>query len=313
MKSIALPNTYRQIIFIGLIVLCTTPFISTPVALLLGIVLAQTIGHPFIHLNNKATKILLKVAVVGLGFGMNLQAAIASSKQGVLLAIGTITITLTAGILLGKFLKVKKNTRLLIASGTAICGGSAIAAVSPVLKANEEEMSVSLGTVFILNAIALFLFPYIGHLLHMTQNHFGMWAAVAIHDTSSVVAAGQVYGHDALQTAITVKLARSLWIIPLVFLMMFLTKNKKSKVKLPLFILGFILTMIINTYVPSLSSVNHILSNLAKKILTITLFLIGAGLTRERIKAVGFKPLMLGITLWTIISLVSLFAVQNIF
>lgn len=290
-----------------------TPFISTPVALLLGIILAQTIGHPFVHLNNKATKTLLKVAVVGLGFGMNLQAAIASSKQGILLAIGTITITLTAGILLGKFLKVNKNTRLLIASGTAICGGSAIAAVSPVLKANEEEMSVSLGAVFILNAIALFLFPYIGHLLHMTQTHFGMWAAVAIHDTSSVVAAGQVYGHDALQTAITVKLARSLWIIPLVFLMMFLTKNKKSKVKLPLFILGFILTMVINTYLPSFAAIDVTLSNLAKKLLTITLFLIGAGLTRERVKAVGFKPLMLGVILWTIISLVSLFAVQNIF
>lgn len=312
MKNFSLPNTYKQIIFVALVVACMTPYVNSPIALLLGIIMTQTIGHPFIHLNNKATKILLQISVIGLGFGMNLQSAISSSKEGFLLTIGTISITLIAGIVLGKFYKVDKNINLLIASGTAICGGSAIAAVSPVLKAKEEEISVSLGTVFLLNAIALFLFPFIGHLLHMTQNNFGMWAAVAIHDTSSVVAAGQTYGHDALQTAITVKLARSLWIIPVVFLMMFLTKNKGHKIKLPWFIAGFVLTMIINTYLPSMGAIDLTLSGIAKKLLTITLFFIGAGLTRERLKAVGIKPLLLGISLWVIISIVSLSVIESI-
>ena len=312
MNNLSINNTVRQIIFVALVMLCMAPFITAPIALLLGIIMTQTLGHPFIHLNNKATKILLQLSVIGLGFGMNLYSAINSSKEGILLTIVTISVTLSAGLLFGKFLKVNKNTNLLIASGTAICGGSAIAAVSPVLKAKEEEISVSLGTVFLLNAIALFVFPFIGHLLHMTQTNFGIWAAIAIHDTSSVVAAGQAYGHDALQTAITVKLARSLWIIPVVFLMMILTKNKGHKIKLPWFIAGFVLTMIINTYLPSMQGIDVTLSSIAKKLLTITLFFIGAGLTRERLKTVGIKPLLLGVSLWILISVISLAAIESI-
>ena len=204
----------REIIFVVALIFCLTPIVSPPVALLIGFAIAQFSGHPFLHLNHKATSFLLKVSVVGLGFGMNVQNALQVGKEGFAFTVASICGTLAFGLLLGKLLKIEKKTSHLISTGTAICGGSAIAAISPLIKADEKQISVALGTVFILNSIALLIFPFIGHLLHLTQMQFGLWSAIAIHDTSSVVGAANKYGAQALQVATTVKLARALWIIP---------------------------------------------------------------------------------------------------
>jgi len=209
-KAVAL----RQVVFAGLLVFCLTPWASPPVALALGLVLAQTLGNPFATQTKKATAKLLQFSVVGLGFGMNAHAAVQAGREGILFTVVSIFGTLTLGYLVGKWLGLGRHVVHLISCGTAICGGSAIAAVGPVLRAKDEEMSVALGTVFVLNALALFAFPPIGHALAMTQNQFGLWCAIAIHDTSSVVGAAAAYGNQALEVATTVKLARALWIIP---------------------------------------------------------------------------------------------------
>ena len=214
--------TTREVIFLLAVVLCLSPLISPPIALLMGLIIAQFIGHPYLHLNHKATHILLQVSVVGLGFGMNVTSALKAGKEGILFTIVSIIGTLVIGFFMGKFLKIEKKTSYLISTGTAICGGSAIAAISPVIKAEEKQISVALGTIFILNSAALFLFPFIGHQLNLSQSQFGMWCAIAIHDTSSVVGAASKYGPQALEIATTVKLARALWIIPVAFLSTFI-------------------------------------------------------------------------------------------
>ena len=280
-----------------------------PLALLLGFIIAQTIENPFEKWNSAATNWLLKSSIVSLGFGMNLHKAFEAGKTGFIFTIFSIVITLIVGWLLGKRLGVDSKTSFLISSGTAICGGSAIAAVSPILQANEKQMSVSLGTVFILNSIALLLFPVIGHLLNMSEHQFGLWAAVAIHDTSSVVGAASKYGQESLQVATTVKLARALYIIPLSLLTAYFYKSGNSKIKIPYFIGLFIITMVIGTYFPAFNSTYSILVILAKKGLTITLFLIGSSLSIKKLKSVGVKPLMQGIGLWIFISIISLISV----
>src|SRR5665213_2750834 len=242
--------TTREIVFVVALIFCLTPVVTPPVALLIGFAIAQFSGHPFLHLNHKATSFLLKVSVVGLGFGMNVQNALQAGKEGLFFTVASICGTLAFGLLLGKLLKIEKKTSHLISTGTAICGGSAIAAISPLIKADEKQISVALGTVFILNSIALFLFPFIGHQLHLTQTQFGLWSAIAIHDTSSVVGAANKYGAEALQVATTVKLARALWIIPVSILTAVFFKTGKQKIKIPYFIGLFILGMIINTYFP---------------------------------------------------------------
>lgn len=304
--------TTREVIFIAAVVLCLSPFISPPIALLMGLIIAQFIGHPYLHLNHKATHILLQVSVVGLGFGMNVTSALKAGKEGILFTIVSIIGTLVIGFLMGKFLKIDKKTSYLISAGTAICGGSAIAAISPVIKAEEKQISVALGTIFILNSVALFLFPFIGHQLHLSQTQFGMWCAIAIHDTSSVVGAASKYGPQALEIATTVKLARALWIIPVAFLSTFIFKNKGSKIKIPYFIGLFVLAMIANTYIPFIQQYNHYLTNIAKAGLTLTLFLIGCGLNKKTIMSVGFKPLIQGIVLWIIIGSAALWAVTTL-
>lgn len=302
----------RELIFLAVAVLCLSPLISPPVALFLGLVIAQFIGHPYLHLNNKMTKILLQVSVVGLGFGMNVTSALAAGKQGIMFTIVSIIGTLLLGFLLGKFLKIEKKASYLISAGTAICGGSAIAAVSPVIKAPEKDISVALGTVFILNSVALFVFPAIGHWLHMSQTEFGLWSAIAIHDTSSVVGAASKYGDQALEIATTVKLARALWIIPVAFLSTFLFKNKESKVKIPYFIGLFVVAMVENTYIPAVQVVSPYLTTIAKAGLTLTLFLIGCGLNRKVLLSVGFKPLFQGIILWIVISVAALLVITSV-
>ena len=304
--------TTREVIFLLAVVLCLSPLISPPIALLMGLIIAQFIGHPYLHLNHKATHILLQVSVVGLGFGMNVTSALKAGKEGILFTIVSIIGTLVIGFFMGKFLKIEKKTSYLISAGTAICGGSAIAAISPVIKAEEKQISVALGTIFILNSAALFLFPFIGHQLNLSQSQFGMWCAIAIHDTSSVVGAASKYGPQALEIATTVKLARALWIIPVAFLSTFICKNKDSKIKIPYFIGLFVLAMIANTYIPFVQQYNHYLTNIAKAGLTLTLFLIGCGLNRKTISSVGFKPLIQGVILWVIIATAALWAVTTL-
>jgi uncharacterized integral membrane protein (TIGR00698 family) len=302
-------TTVQQVIFVLLLLLCLFPIISPPMALLLGLVVANLSGHPFLHLNHKATNILLQVSVVGLGFGMNVQSAVAAGKEGFLFTVGSIVVTIALGTLLGKWFNIQKKTSHLISCGTAICGGSAIAAIAPVIQSDEKQTSVALGVIFILNSIALFVFPAVGHWLNMSQNDFGMWCAIAIHDTSSVVGAANKYGAEALQVATTVKLARALWIIPVALITALVFKNKTSKVKIPYFIGLFILAMILNTYFSPVASLAPHFVSIAKTGLTVTLFLIGAGLNRSVLKSVGLLPLLQGVLLWVSIAIGTLLAI----
>lgn len=302
--------TFQKIIFILLTVLCLSGFISPPIALLLGLVVANLSGHPFLELNHKATTILLQLSVIGLGFGMNVNSALSAGKEGFVFTVASIFSTLILGFFIGKWLKIEKKTSHLISCGTAICGGSAIAAIAPVIKSDEKQTSVALGVIFILNSIALFLFPSIGHWLDLSQQEFGLWCAIAIHDTSSVVGAANKYGPEALQIATTVKLARALWIIPIALLTSVLFKNKSNKVKIPYFIGLFILAMLMNTYIPQTALLAPYLVNIAKIGLTLTLFLIGAGLNFNVLKSVGLKPLFQGVLLWIFIGTAALLSIM---
>lgn len=300
---------WKKVVFIVLVILCLFPFVEPPMALLAGFILSFTIGHPYLHLNSKATKILLQASVVGLGFGMNIFDAMAVGKEGLIFTVSSIVLTLAFGLLLGKLFHINKKTSVLVSSGTAICGGSAIAAMVPIIDANEEETSVSLGVIFVLNSVALFLFPVIGHLLSMSQEQFGLWSAIAIHDTSSVVGAAHKYGEEALRIATTVKLERALWIIPLSFVTALL--YRKGKVSIPYFIFLYVIAMIINTFVSAIETVSPTIVMIAKRGLTLTLFLIGAGLSKEALKNIGIKPLLQGVILWTFISIMSLLVILN--
>lgn len=301
--------TIREIIFFAFLLLCLLPFISPPVALLMGIVIAQSIGHPFLHLNHKATHILLQFSVVGLGFGMNVQSALQAGKSGFMFTVLSILITLMLGYLLGRFLKIERKSAFLITVGTAICGGSAIAAISPVIKAEEKQISVALGTIFILNSVALFIFPLIGQSLQLSQQQFGVWSAIAIQDTSSVVGAASKYGAEALQIATTVKLTRALWIIPIALLSSVVFRNKGTQIKIPYFIGLFVLAIVLNTYLPFAKIIGSQIVQLSKIGLTLTLFLIGSGLSKDVFTRVGFKPILQGLILWVMISIPTLLAV----
>lgn len=309
---------WQKAVFIILILFCLGPYGSPPVALALGLVLALTVGSPFPALSGKPTKYLLQTSVVLLGFGMDLKAVYEAGKSGILFTIATIFGTLVLGYFVGRLLNVKSKISTLISSGTAICGGSAIAAVAPVINAEADEISVSLGTVFVLNSVALFAFPLIGHSIGLTQNQFGVWAAIAIHDTSSVVGAAGAYGSEALAIATTVKLARALWIAPVALLFAFIYRKdivgERAKIVIPWFIFLFLLATTVRTYAPSFifPSIFDSLVNVAKAGMTVTLFLIGSSLSRKTLQNVGAKPLFQGIFLWIAISFVSLFAVLRI-
>ena len=283
-------------------------WVTPPVALFLGLAFALLCGQAYPAFNKKVSKKLLQYSVVGLGFGMNLHASLASGKEGMMFTIVSVVGTMVMGMLIGrKLLKMNRDTSYLISSGTAICGGSAIAAVGPVIKAKDSDMSVALATIFVLNAIALFVFPVLGQWLGLTQQEFGTWAAIAIHDTSSVVGAGAAYGEEALQVATTIKLTRALWIIPLALVTSFIFKSEGKKVSIPWFILWFIVAILINTYLlDAVPQVGKAISGLARKGLIITMFFIGASLSTNVLKAVGVKPLVQGVLLWLVISVGSL-------
>ena len=276
--------------------------------LFLGLTYALFCGQGYPAFNKKMSKILLQYSVVGLGFGMNLYESLASGREGMIFTIISVAGTLAIGMFIGrKLLKVDKETAYMISSGTAICGGSAIAAVGSVIKAKPANMSVALAVVFVLNAVALFIFPSIGHWLGLSQQEFGTWAAIAIHDTSSVVGAGAAYGEEALNIATTIKLTRALWIIPLALATSFIFKSKDRKISIPWFILYFVIAVLLNTFVlDSVPVIGNAVSGVARKCLTLTMFFIGASLSTDVLRTVGIKPLLQGILLWFVISVGSL-------
>lgn len=310
--------SWRKIVFVLLAVFCLTPWGSPPIALALGLAIAFTIGNPFPEIEGAVTKYLLQASVVLLGFGMNLWAVIHAGRQGILFTIATIFGTLLLGYGVGKLLSVAPRTSTLISTGTAICGGSAIAATAPAIGAEKDEITVSLGTVFVLNSIALFIFPVIGHSLDLTPMQFGVWSAIAIHDTSSVVGASAAYDPQSLVIATTVKLARALWIAPVALLFAFLYREKngerRAKVAIPWFIFLFLAATAIRTFAPAwvFPSIWDSLVNLAKAGLTLTLFFIGASLSRATLQKFGYWALLQGVILWIVISIAGLFAVWNL-
>lgn len=283
-------------------------WVTPPVALFAGLAFALSLGQAYPMFNKKVSKYLLQYSVVGLGFGMNLQESLASGKEGMAFTVISVVGTMLVGMLLGrKLLHVERDTAYLVSSGTAICGGSAIAAVGPVLKAKDCDMSVALATVFVLNAIALFIFPVMGHWLGLSQQQFGTWAAIAIHDTSSVVGAGAAYGDEALKVATTIKLTRALWIIPLALATSVIFKGGGRKISVPWFIFYFIVAIVLNTYVlDGVPRFGECVSGLARKGLIITMFFIGASLSTDVLRRVGARPLILGVLLWVVISVGSL-------
>jgi uncharacterized integral membrane protein (TIGR00698 family) len=309
LKSVMVKNLF----FVGIIV-SASGLIGPPFALAAGLVFGLMVAHhPFHSESRGLSKFLLQASVVCLGFGMNLREVVHAGRSGFVYTAISITFALGLGVLLGKMLQVGKTQSLLISVGTAICGGSAIAAMGPVLEANEEEMAVSLGTVFVLNSIALLLFPFIGWSLHLSQTQFGLWAALAIHDTSSVVGAGAKYGATALAVGTTVKLARALWIVPLTIATAMLKKSK-AKVQWPWFILYFCVAAVLASYVPKYLpgtvGLFGALNKLGRSGLTVVLFLIGTGITRNTLRQVGTRPLIQGVTLWIVVASLSLWAIH---
>jgi len=289
----------KNVFFLALI-LAATGFVSPPFALFGGLVYGLSAVHPFHVESKRLAKFLLQASVVALGFGMNLHEVLHAGRSGFLYTAISITAVMLLGLGFGYMLHVGKKSAFLISAGTAICGGSAIAAVGPIAEASEEEMAVSLGAVFILNSVALFLFPAVGHALHMTQAQFGLWSALAIHDTSSVVGATAKYGATALAIGTTIKLARALWIVPLSFVTAATVKSK-ARIQWPWFILLFCLAAVLNTLLPAFTPTFGVLNHLGKIGLTVTLFLIGTGLNKQTLKRVGARPLLQGLALWIIV------------
>jgi uncharacterized integral membrane protein (TIGR00698 family) len=289
----------KNLFFVG-VILAASGFVSPPIALLGGLIYGLTLAHPFHVESKKLSKFLLQTSVVALGFGMNLHEVLHAGKSGFLYTALSITVAMVLGLGLGYLIQVQRKPSFLISAGTAICGGSAIAAVGPIAEANEEEMAVSLGTVFILNSVALFLFPVIGLALHMSQTQFGLWSALAIHDTSSVVGATAKYGAAALAVGTTIKLARALWIVPLSAMTAIFLKSK-AHIQWPWFILFFCAAALLNTLLPAYHGAFGALNQLGRIGLTVTLFLIGTGLSKQTLAKVGVRPLLQGLILWLIV------------
>ena len=312
-----LPWTPRLVFFLAA-AFCLSPWASPPIALALGLALALTLGNPYHDLSKNASKWLLQGCVVLLGFGMNLAVVLKAGANGAGFAAGSIGFTFLLGFWLRGRLGIGAKTSTLISAGTAICGGSAIAAVGSVIGAVEGDMTVAMGTVFVLNAVALFVFPVIGHAFSLSPTQFGTWAGVAIHDVSSVVGAASRYGGGALETATAVKLSRALWIIPVSLAAAFAFKRSAApgeaagRVQIPWFIGLFVLASVARTLLPGVAASAPAITHVATVGLTVTLFLIGAGLSRTMLRAVGWKPMAQGVLLWLSISAGSLWVVVRL-
>ena len=299
----------KNLFFVG-IILAASGLLSPPLALGAGLAYGLFLAHPYQLDSKRLAKFLLQASVVCLGFGMNLSEVIKVGSSGFLYTAVGISFALALGALLGRLLHVQKTQSFLISAGTAICGGSAIAALGPVTEANEEEMAVSLGTVFLLNSVALLIFPAIGAAMHLSQTQFGLWSALAIHDTSSVVGAAAKYGAVALTIGTTVKLARALWIVPVALVTAAIRKSK-SHIYLPWFILYFCIAAVMNSYLPQLHLAYAGAYHLGKLGLAVTLFLIGTGISRQTLKEVGARPMIQGVLLWVVVATLSLFAIAK--
>ena len=320
-KPAASPGQRAKVFALAVVVICLMLWASPPTALVAGILFALVIGHPFAHWNHHVTKWLLQICVVLLGFGMNLPMVLRLGLNGSVFAAATIGATLLLGWWVGSRMALDSKTSTLISVGTAICGGSAIAAVSSVIGASEAEIAVSIGTLFLLNAVALYVFPLTGHLLHLSQAQFGLWAGVAIHDISSVVGAGMSYGPDALTTATAVKLSRTLWIVPLTVALAFgfarrkpadaefPRRNKHFKIAVPWFIGFFLLASLLRSYVPVISTWSPQLSEIARRGMILVLFLIGTSLSVRALRVVGWRTVATGLALWLFVSIGSLAAI----
>lgn len=308
-----LPGPLPKFLFLLFAGLSLVPGVTPAVALFVGIAFALALGPVYPKQAKKASKFLLQASVVGLGFGMDLMRSLQSGRNGMLFTIASVVLVMGVGWAMGRWLKADSKTSYLISAGTAICGGSAIAAVAPVIEADDDQISVSLGTVFVLNALALFLFPPLGHWIGLTETQFGEWAAIAIHDTSSVVGAGATYGQQALQTATLIKCTRALWIIPLALgTSACFRKGRGGRIAVPWFILLFVLAMALNSSLPLPEAWTKGIVWGAKKGLTLTLFLIGSGLSASALRKVGVKPLVQGVVLWFLIAAVSLAAILGL-
>jgi uncharacterized integral membrane protein (TIGR00698 family) len=315
--------TLAKLIFVLALALSFTGFLSPPIALTVGILFGLSFPHPYINESRGIARTLLQSSVVALGFGMNLHEVLKAGRSGFIYTALGISFALLAGLALGKLLQVCGNSSFLITAGTAMCGGSAIAAVGPILQANEEEMAVSLGTIFILNSIALLIFPPIGNALHLSQSQFGLWAALAIHDTSSVVGAATKYGPQALVIGTTVKLARALWIVPLALATAAIMRQRSKdaigdgqrslRIQFPWFIAFFVIAAVLNTYLPAFERPAKWFFTLGRLGLTATLFLIGSGISQATLKEVGWRPLLLGVLLWLGVGLTSLYFIRTEF
>ncbi len=307
---------YLNFVLIPLLgALCLWPGLPSPLALIMGVAVALLLGNPYQDKIKKLTPRLMAISIVGLGFGMNLIVLAQVGFEGLGYTIAGITATFAIGLLLGKLFEIQRDVSLLIICGTAICGGSAIAAVSAVIRAKSHDITVALGTVFLLNALALMIFPPLGHHFALTEQQFGLWSALAIHDTSSVVGSALQFGPHAVEIATTIKLARALWIIPMALIIGYVRSRDNSAdapaggFKKPWFILGFVLAAALMTWVPSLQPAGHVIEMLAKRAMVLTLFLIGTGLTRATLRAVGFRPFMQGAALWLAVSSLTLGAI----
>jgi uncharacterized integral membrane protein (TIGR00698 family) len=298
-----------RIVFFVCLLLSASGFVSPPIALAMGLIFGLAFPHPYDDLAKNSSRFLLQASVVGLGFGMNLHQVIQAGRSGFVYTMLGISFTLLVGMGLGALLGVQRVPAFLISTGTAICGGSAIAAVGPITEASDEEMAIALGTVFVLNSVALLIFPFIGGALKLTQSQFGLWAALAIHDTSSVVGAAAKYGAEALAIATTVKLARALWIVP-VSVATAMVRGAKAKIQWPWFIGLFCLAAVCNTYLPAGGPAYMLAVKVAKIGLTVTLFLIGSGISMATVKQVGYRPLLQGVILWLLVSMGSLWLIR---
>ena len=299
-------DIFRKALFFILVVFCLSPYASSPVALALGIAFTIIIRNPYEEKVHKYIHLLLQISIVGLGFGLQLNEALKAGREGITLTVLSITTVMVLGYFLGKLLKIERPLSYLVSVGTAICGGSAIAAVTPIIKPETKQISLALAIVFTLNSVGLFIYPSIGHLLNMTQEEFGLWCAIGIHDTSSVVGAAKNYGDTALKIATTVKLSRALWIIPMSVLTMIFFKTKGAKIRIPWFIGYFMIAILLHTYFPVLDGFSKTATAVAKSGLNLTLFLIGSTISVQTLKTISWRPLALALILWAFISIGSL-------